>query len=60
MEHLRLECRTWKESDGIVDPGTAGRDDEELSDGGCEIRVEDPADDAVETTSHLYAAVSSN
>ena len=52
--------RTREESDGkqlLVIAGTAGKDDippsSELSDGGCESRVEDPADDAVKTTSQL-------
>ena len=57
-----LEYRTREESGGkqqqqLIIAGTAGRDaippSSELSDGGCGSRMEDPEDDAVETTSQL-------
>ena len=56
-----LEYRTREESGGeqqqLIIAGTAGRDavppSSELSDGGCGSQMEDPEDDAVETTSQL-------
>ena len=56
-----LEYRGREESDGkqqLIIAGTAGKDaipppTSELSDGGCGSRVEDPEDDAVETTPQL-------
>ena len=56
-----LKYRTREKSGGklqqLIIVGTAGRDaippSSELSDGGCGSRMEDPEDDAVETTSQL-------